>query len=436
MPDKPSARAKSWEQAPPDAERAQLLALLSMMPGDLAVMRGPDHVLEFASAGLLHEIGGVEALGKPFRNTFPALADQRLHAELDAVFGSGQATLAPEMPMPGRLDADRAGGRYFDMRLEPIRDAEGNVDGVAVIALEVTERVNSRRQIEYMLGEMRRQTDELADQALGCQSTAPDRSPEGGVEAQLRSRVAALESALATKEAVLERVTQDLRAPLQVLMGFGGILHREVAGALTARQHDYLNKLLGSASVMAHLIDSVLDAGRVARGELSLTPRVLDFTELLEAAIAEQRDEAVSHHQHVEIDIPAHLPVLYADSERLHQVIAELLGNAIKFTPDGGTIRVRAREEGARVLFEVENTGQALSREAIARLFQPYASLEPALAQAETGVGLGLHVSRAIAEAHGGTLQVESRPGAGSVFRLSLPTMDSNRLLGQRFPSR
>ncbi|MNS52679.1 Non-motile and phage-resistance protein [compost metagenome] len=231
-------------------------------------------------------------------------------------------------------------------------------------------------------------------------------------------------------------MTQELRAPLQVLMGFGGILHREVAGTLTPRQHDYLNKLLGSASVMAHLIDSVLDAGRVARGELSLTPQILDFTELLESAIAGQRAEAVSHHQHVEIDIPTPLPVLYADSERLHQVITELLGNAIKFTPDGGTIRVRAREEGARVLCEVENTGEGLSREALSRMFQPYASLEPALAKAETGVGLGLHVSRAIAEAHGGTLQVESHPGAGSVFRLSLPTLDSNRLLEQRFPAR
>jgi signal transduction histidine kinase len=385
---------------------------------------------------VLEELGAA-AIGKPFREVFPALADERLHAELDAVFGSGRATMAPEVPMPYRSAAGEPQERFVDLRLEPMTDEDGNVTGVACVALDVTERVRTRRQIEYLLTEMRRLNDELAHQSLGDE--APAREPiaaPGEVESGLRARIATLQQMVAHKDEVLARMTQELRTPLHVLMGFGGILRREVAGSLTPRQHDYLTKLLAAASVMATLIDSVLDTQRVARGELSLTPQILDFTELLEEAIAEQTPVATSRRHHIELDVSEGLPVLYADHERLHQVITQLLGNAIKFTPDGGRIRVRAREEGTRLLCEVEDSGPGIAPEALSHVFQPFSTLAPGLDQPGAGAGLGLSVSRAIAEAHGGTLQVETRAGVGSVFRLSLPTLGSNRFLGQRFPSR
>jgi signal transduction histidine kinase len=285
-----------------------------------------------------------------------------------------------------------------------------------------------------LLGELRTMGEQLNQ--LSLSGEAP-RAAQGALapalETQLRARIAELEQQVAYRGDVVDLVTQELRTPLHVLMGFGSILRKEVHGALSERQHDHLTKLLGAAQVMATLVDDLLDMGRAKRGELPLSPQILDFSEMLEAAIAEARPEAANRHHHMEVDIAGSLPILYADHERVQRVLSELLANAIKFTPDGGVIRVRARDEGHQVMCEVEDTGGGISPDMLTRIFEPFSPLEPTLAHAGSGAGVGLSLSRAILEAHGGSLQVESERGRGSLFRVRLPALGSNRFLGQRY---
>jgi signal transduction histidine kinase len=377
---------------------------------------------------------GRDALGEPFRDVFPALADSGPHAALDAVFGSGSPQRTRAYAVTRQAPDGTREERFVDVHHAPLCDADGAVSAVASFAVDVTERVTMQRQVDYLLAELRTMSEELnrlsmsGEAPKGAQAAMAPR-----LEAELRARIAELEQQVAFRGDVIDLVTQELRTPLHVLMGFGSILRKEVHGTLSERQHDHLTKLLGAAQVMATLVDDLLDMGRAKRGELPLSPQILDFTEMLEAAIAASRPEAANRHHHMEVDIADSLPILYADHERVQRVLNELLDNAIKFTPDGGVIRVRARDEGNQLLCEVEDTGEGIPAEMLSRIFEPFSPVEPALAHGGSGAGMGLSLSRAILEAHGGSLQVESERGRGSLFRVRLPALGSNRFLGQRY---
>jgi signal transduction histidine kinase len=412
------------------AERDELRELLNLAPFAVGVTRGPEHVLSAANRQLSAEIGR-DALGEPFRDAFPTLADSGPHAALDAVFGSGSPQRTQAFALTREAPDGTREERFVDVHHAPMHDPEGAVAAVASFALDVTERVRMQRQVDYLLGELRTASEEL--NRLSLSSEAPKAAAAPGREAELCARIAELEQQVAYRGDVVDLVTQELRTPLHVLMGFGSILRKEVHGTLSARQHDHLTKLLGAAQVMATLVDDLLDMGRAKRGELPLSPQILDFTELLESAIAASRPEAASRHHHLEVDIAGSLPILYADHERVQRVVAELLANAIKFTPEGGVIRVHARHEDRHVMCEVEDSGEGIAPEMLARILEPFSPIEPALACAGSGAGVGLSLSRAVLEAHGGTLQVESERGRGSLFRMRLPALGSNRFLGQRF---
>jgi signal transduction histidine kinase len=164
-------------------------------------------------------------------------------------------------------------------------------------------------------------------------------------------------------------------------------------------------------------------------GRLSLARRRLSATEFVAGVVDTQMPLATAASLALQLDAAADLPDIDADADRLLQVFENLIGNAIKFTRPGGVITVRARREHCDVLFSVTDTGPGIPEEDVPRLFDRFWQ---ATRSDRRGVGLGLPIAKGIVEAHGGRMWIESTPGKGSTFFLTLPALDCNDGLDER----
>ena len=231
-------------------------------------------------------------------------------------------------------------------------------------------------------------------------------------ERQARERA---EAAIRTREEVLAIVSHDLRNPLNTI-AMGATALRDFPGKDTARFVEMIQRAINR---MNRLIEDLMDVVKLEGGQrLSLDPGMVALPPLLGEmresfqAQAEPRDQTVTCH--CEPDTP---PIV-ADRDRLLQVISNLLGNALKFTPEGGRVGLEARRVEDDVWISVQDTGPGIAAEDVPHIFDPYWQ---ARRTARLGAGLGLTISKGIVEAHGGRIWVESRPGEGSTFTFALP---------------
>ena len=222
------------------------------------------------------------------------------------------------------------------------------------------------------------------------------------------------------KDDFVATVSHELRTPLTSMMGFLEMLREGEAGQLTDEQKGFLAIVYRSSERLQRLVGDLLFVARLDASGLQLhfAPVRLDEIgrELVEssAALARARELAL------ESDLAEVAPVR-GDHERLVQLAGNLLSNAIKFTPAGGTVTVRTFVDGGKVVLEVADTGIGIPEGEQDRLFQRFFRSSTATEQAIPGTGLGLVISRAIVEAHGGTIGVTSQAGAGTCFRVELP---------------
>ncbi|MGA9526155.1 MAG: ATP-binding protein, partial [Myxococcaceae bacterium] len=166
------------------------------------------------------------------------------------------------------------------------------------------------------------------------------------------------------------------------------------------------------------MLADLLETASIEGGSLSVEPKRLELGLLVVEALEALQPLAASKSQHLESDLPAALPAVLADSSRIHQVLANLLGNAIKFTPEGGAIAVRATSSGGLVTISITDTGPGIAEDELPHIFDRFWQ---ARRTAKLGSGLGLFIVKGIVEAHGGTIWVESKVGAGSTFHFTLP---------------
>jgi signal transduction histidine kinase len=226
------------------------------------------------------------------------------------------------------------------------------------------------------------------------------------------------QQATRARENLLAVISHDLRSPLgAILMGIDMLL-KLPAGEDRRRSRKHLERIERSAQRMKRLVEDLLDAASLDAGGLSVeTGRVAAQPLVLEALDALQ-PVAESKSLRLGSELPADLPGVSADAARLQQVLANLLGNAIKFTPEGGTITVRAKPSGDTVTFSVSDTGPGIAGEYLPRLFERFWQVKRT---ASLGIGLGLFIVKGIVEAHGGRIWVESKAGEGSTFFFTLP---------------
>lgn len=214
-------------------------------------------------------------------------------------------------------------------------------------------------------------------------------------------------------------VSHELRTPLTIILGFTEFLEDEVGGPLSDHQRGFVLQIQRSTRRLEFLVNDLLDFAAIEAGTFHLRREIVDLSiqirEVVEgfSALAAERSVAL------ELDIPDATEPASADPRRIGQVMANLVHNALKFTPPGGNIRVALRDNGEALECSVRDSGVGIAPADIPKLFRSFSQLEAG--RTETGTGLGLVICKSIIEAHGGTIGVDSAVGAGSTFWFRLP---------------
>ena len=216
-------------------------------------------------------------------------------------------------------------------------------------------------------------------------------------------------------------VTHELRSPLTSIAGYLDLLLEEEGREGAEAREAYLQIVKRNADRLLELINDLLDIARLEAGKLELKRVPLDLEGLIQEVSGALRPQIEGKGQHLRLDLAAPLPVVTGDPERLTQILLNLVSNAHKYTPQGGSITVATRAERAGVCIAVQDSGIGLSSEEQQQLFTKFFRAQHPLVREAGGSGLGLAIARALVELHGGTITVVSAPGQGSTFNVTLP---------------
>lgn len=235
------------------------------------------------------------------------------------------------------------------------------------------------------------------------------------------------ESANRAKSDFLANMSHELRTPLNTIIGFSEVIESGMAGQINGEQKEYMNDVLSSAKHLLDLINDILDLSKVEAGRMELELSMFNLKELIERCLLMFREKAMKHNMRVRTEIEEGIGEVVADERRVKQILFNLLSNAFKFTPDGGSVGVSAQRvkdsHGDFVEISVEDTGIGISEEDQKRLFQPFEQLEVTLTKNHQGTGLGLALCKRLVEFHGGGIWVESKRDKGSRFTFTIPVI-------------
>lgn len=245
--------------------------------------------------------------------------------------------------------------------------------------------------------------------------------------AELRSANAQLAEALAASQA-LERQKADFQAvtnhelltPINFITGYGSALEDGLLGPLSPEQQHAAGKIMEGAGRLTRMVRNTLEHGELLSGRLRLAPEAVSLMDIVEPLLAEARPSAEAKHLSLSVEAPVEAVRVVADPERAATAARELIDNALKFTPEGGKVRLEVRG-GSRPALVVADTGPGIPEHDLERMFDPFAQLDGTTTRRHGGLGLGLSLARGLACAMGGSVEGRSRPGQGSVFTLSLP---------------
>ena len=235
--------------------------------------------------------------------------------------------------------------------------------------------------------------------------------------ARVTERLAALEK---TKSQFLNLASHELRSPLGVINGYLSMLEQGVFGQLKESGVRALEVLKAKTVEMNLLVAQMLDAARLEDGRLALKRDRLDLRDVAEEAMQVVRPLTGADHD-LSLDAPPYQVTVFGDVDRILTIISNLLENAIKYSPQGGTVQCLVSADDHAASVTVIDSGVGIAREDLPRLFNRFERLQNLKTSHVAGTGLGLYLSRELARQHGGDIQVESRPGAGSRFTLTLP---------------
>jgi K+-sensing histidine kinase KdpD len=231
------------------------------------------------------------------------------------------------------------------------------------------------------------------------------------------------------KDEFLASMSHELRTPLAGVLGLAEVLQQEIQGPLTAKQLTSVSLIEESGQHLLALINDILDVSKVEAGkaELELAPVVV--ADICQTSLLFVRQLALKKRLRLSVNMDVEVGTLQADARRLKQILVNLLGNAVKFTPEGGAVGLEVRGEAAqqRVRFTVWDTGIGVSPADLERLFQPFVQLDSRLAREYPGTGLGLSLVMGLTKLHGGSVTVESTPGEGSRFSVILPWASTDK---------
>jgi signal transduction histidine kinase len=215
-------------------------------------------------------------------------------------------------------------------------------------------------------------------------------------------------------------MSHELRTPLNAIIGFSEVLSERMFGEINEKQAEYLGDILQSGQHLLSLINDILDLSKIEAGRMELELSDFDLPGTIENMLTLVRERAVRRGIALERSVDERLGMIRADERKVKQVLLNLLSNALKFTPEGGKIDVRAALNDGVAQISVTDTGVGIAPEDQEKVFEEFRQVGTASKKVE-GTGLGLAISRKFVELHGGKIWVKSRVGSGSTFAFTLP---------------
>jgi two-component system cell cycle sensor histidine kinase PleC len=313
-------------------------------------------------------------------------------------------------------EAAMAGARTFEAQLDDghwlhISERRTKDGGYVSIGTDITtlklhekKLINSEKRLIATIEDLRQSQQQLTELA------------EKYSEEKNRA-----EEANQTKSKFLANMSHELRTPLNAIIGFSEIMESGMFGALGAdKYHEYCRDIRQSGQYLLDVINDVLDMSKIEAGRLKLTPEDVDLDRILADAM-----RVVSvRGQEKQLTLSSRIAPgikFKADRRALKQIALNLLSNAVKFTPVNGRITVRGRRSKTCVTIAISDTGIGIPKDALRKLGRPFEQVESQLTKTHHGSGLGLAIAKSLAELHGGTMQIRSRVGKGTLVVVRLP---------------
>jgi signal transduction histidine kinase len=233
----------------------------------------------------------------------------------------------------------------------------------------------------------------------------------------------AAEAASRAKSEFLATVSHELRTPLNAIIGFSELMILGVLGPLGNPQYQsYLEDIHQSGSHLLSIINDILDFSKAEAGKLVLDESEVDVAEAVTTISRLMGPRLAEARLTFQLELPAELPHLWCDQRKLKQMLLNLLGNAVKFTPAGGDVRVTAARSDSGLVLRVSDSGIGIAASDLDRVLEPFAQADNKLSRRHEGTGLGLTLVRSMIEIHGGTLRLESEVGFGTTAILTFPS--------------
>ncbi|MFN7955134.1 MAG: hybrid sensor histidine kinase/response regulator [bacterium] len=239
---------------------------------------------------------------------------------------------------------------------------------------------------------------------------------------ELRTATERLRELDQLKSEFVSRVSHELRSPLTVMHTNLAVMLERMVGPLTEEQVQLLRSCQLNIDRLSRMVDNVLDLARIESGRTELTPECLDPLQLVGMVVSYYQPMAREREIRLSADLEAApMEPLWADADKLHQVLMNLVDNALKFTPRGGEVRVSVASSGDAVRFAVRDDGVGIPVQDRERIFERFAQGKPPVGVKRRGAGLGLTIARTLVELHGGSLELASEEGRGTTFAFSIP---------------
>jgi len=224
------------------------------------------------------------------------------------------------------------------------------------------------------------------------------------------------------KSNFIATMSHELRTPLTSVIGYSEMMLEGLGGALTKEQREYVGIIMEKGENLLQLITSILDITKIEAGRVRLVLGDVELGQIVRDALSTIAPQARKRGITIGADPAANLPKLHCDREKVRQCLINLVSNAVKFTPPGGTVTVGARPlPGDRVALFVQDTGIGIPPEHLARVWDVFYQVDGSSTREYGGAGLGLAIVKSFVEAHGGEVQAISTPGRGSTFTLVFP---------------
>ncbi len=321
----------------------------------------------------------------------------------------------------------RADGSEFPALLSLRRAVAGGRELVEIIVRDISEIKEAQQRDREKTETLFRVYGELSQAHQALQRAYAD------VEEQVRHKTRelqeayrALQAADRVKTEFLMQMSHELRTPLNCIIGYSEAMIDGLDGPVSEEQASSLRRISESGKRLLRLIENLLDLSRLEAGRMEFAPTAVRLEEIVEGILHQARSLVEDRPVRLELALEEPLPPVWADPDRLSQVIFNLLGNAVKFT-ERGTVRVEARREGPdMVAVAVSDTGPGITPEQQARIFDKFVRTP---GNRKDGAGLGLAICREIVERMGGTIRVRSTPGKGSTFEFTVPVAHTERQL-------